>query len=155
MENHVKTNHALRRGCTAIFMIIAALVSGCGPEGESVNPVCSYLPEPAIPRVDRGLLTRERALRKCEADHRTAQSYLAQGFEIVATTETYGGEIIDWMAAESVPGSDKPPPPPIAIDEVRLPPGVQLGRSELEMYPELRGPVDTVGISRMTFSAYA
>jgi hypothetical protein len=135
-------------------MIPAAVVSGCGSEDEAVNPVCAYLPDPAIPRVDRGPMTPERALRKCEADDRTAQAYLAQGFEIAATTETYGGEIIDWMTAESVPGSDKPPPPPIAIDEVRLPPGVQLGRTELEMYPELQGPVDTVGVSRMTFSAY-
>ena len=151
----MKANHALQRIRTAIFMSTAALASGCGPEDETVKPLCSYLPEPAIARVDRGPLTPEAALRKCEAERRAAQDYLANGYRLIATTQNYSGQIMDWMAAESVPGSDKQPPPPIDLSDLHLPPGVQLGKTEFERYPELQSPVvDTVGIPRQTYSEY-
>jgi hypothetical protein len=101
----VKANHALCRICTAIFMIPAPLVLGCAPEVTTPAPLCSYLPEPAISRVDHGPLTLKAALRKCEADHRVAQSYLAKGYEIeiVATTENYSGQSceIRWTRSAS------------------------------------------------------
>jgi hypothetical protein len=155
MEDPVKANHALQRICTVIFLIPAGLVLGCGLEDTAPAPLCSYLPEPAITRVDHAPLTLEAALRKCEVEHRAAQNFFAQGYEIVATTENYSGQVMDWISAESVPGSDKPPPPPINMDDVHLPPGVQLGKTEFERYPELQSPVvDTVGIPRQTFSEY-
>jgi hypothetical protein len=61
---------------------------------------------------------------------------------------------LDWIAGDSVPGSDKPPPPPIDMDNLHLPPGVQLGKTELAMYPELQGPTDAIAIPRMMFSRY-
>jgi hypothetical protein len=154
MGNPVKPNPIFRSIWTAIFIPVAALVSACAPEVTTPAPLCAYLPEPAISRVDRGPLALEAALRKCEADKLVAERYRAQGYRIVATTQTYSGQIIDWMAAESVPGCEEPPPPPIDLDDLHLPPGVQLGKTELEVYPELQGPVGTVPVARTTFTAY-
>jgi hypothetical protein len=79
---------------------------------------------------------------------------LANGYRLVATTQNYSGQILDWIAGDSVPGSDEPPPPPIDLSDLHLPPGVQLGKTELEMYPELQGPTDAIAIPRMMFSTY-
>ena len=56
-------NASLCRIWTAIFIILAALISGCGPEDITPAPLCSYLPEPAapptVPKPDRAPLTLE------------------------------------------------------------------------------------------------
>jgi hypothetical protein len=149
-------NASLCRIWTTIFVILAALVSGCGPEDIAPAPLCSYLPEPAapptVPKPDRAPLTLEAALRNCEGEKYVAEDYEKKGYRVVASTETPGGQIIDWMAAESVPGSNEPTPP--TLEDHEPPPGMERGKTELEMYPELRGPKGTVGISRMTFPAY-
>jgi hypothetical protein len=40
------------------------------------------------------------------------------------------------------------------MDNLHLPPGVQLGKTELAIYSELQGPVDAIAIPRMMFSTY-
>jgi hypothetical protein len=154
MEDQVKARHSSGSIWAAIFMIPAALLSGCGPEVSAPAPLCSYLPQPAVPMTDQRPLAQEAALRKCEIEHYVAQRYLALGYDVVATTELPSGDIMDWISAESVPGSDQPPPPPISPDEYHPRPGAQLGKTELQMYPELRGPVGTIGFHRPTFPAY-
>src|SRR5262245_53430462 len=154
MEAQVNARHSPRRIWAATFVSLAALLAGCGPEVTAPAPLCAYLPQPAYAMTDRRPATQEAALRQCEVDHYVAQRYLALGYEIVATTELPSGDIMDWISAESVPGSDQPPPPPITLDDYHPRPGAQLGKTELQMYPELRGPVGTIGFHRPTFPAY-
>src|SRR5262245_30642746 len=136
MEDQVKARHCFHRFWAAMFMIPAALLAGCGPEVTEPAPLCSYLPQPAYAMTDRRPLTQEAALRQCEVDRYVAQRYAALGYEVVATTELPSGDIMDWMSAESVPGSDQPPPPPITLDDYHPRPRAQLGKTELQMYPE-------------------
>jgi hypothetical protein len=154
MEDQVKARHSFRRIWAAILMILAALVSGCGPEVTAPAPLCSYLPQPAYAMNDQRPPTEDAALRACEVEQYVAQHYAALGYEVVATTTLPSGDIMDWVLAESVPGADQPPPPPISPDEYHPRPGAQLGTTELQLYPERRGPVGTIGFHRPTFPAY-
>jgi hypothetical protein len=85
------------------------------------------------------------------------QRYLARryrDYRIVETTQTYIGDIIDWLDPATVPGSQVEPPPRPPPEELRPPPGAELQRTELDLYPELRGPEGTIPVTRPSFASY-
>lgn len=97
------------------------------------------------------VLTAEEQQRKDEVDRYLAARYQTLGWKIVDTTQTYIGDIVDWLDPTSVPGSDEPPPP---LPDMTLPEDVQLQTSELVMSPELQGPAGTIPMYRPTFAVY-
>ncbi|WP_170229047.1 neprosin family prolyl endopeptidase [Polyangium fumosum] len=123
------------------------LLVGCTTLGDDVLA----LPEPSIRRVDPPVLDAEQQKRQDEVNRFLAQRYHDEGWVILDTTQTYLGDIIDWLDPKSVPGSEVTPPPP---PEFELPPGVELQQTELDVYPELRGPSWSVPMFRPTFAPY-
>jgi hypothetical protein len=142
---------------------VAALLLGCvipdestpGASGEpSGAPPAARLPDPDVRRVNPRALTPDEQKRQDEAGQYLADRYQQQGWRIVATTQTYLGDIIDWVDPASVPGSQEQPPPKPSPEEMQLPEGVQLQVTELDMSPELRGPDGTIPIYRPSFAVY-
>lgn len=74
----------------------------------------------------------------------------------MATTQTYGGDIIDWVDPASVPGSDLAPPDssppesesPAASEQQQMP------LTEFDVYPELKGPLGTLPFTRPNYGRY-
>lgn len=140
-------------------MSVAALVSACssaedgttGPNDDTAA-LTERLPEPAIWRVDPPVLNSEERRRHREIEHYLAQRY--RGQRIVETTQTYVGDIIDWFDPATVPGSDAEPPPRPSPAELQPPPGTQVQLTELDVHPELRGPVGTIPVVRPSFEIY-
>jgi hypothetical protein len=65
---------------------------------------------------------------------------------------TPGGDVIDWLSADSVEGSlEEPPPKP---EDTPLPDGVQRSLTEIDLVPGLRGPAGSVPVLRPSFAAY-
>jgi hypothetical protein len=76
-------------------------------------------------------------------------------YRIIQTTQGYSGDIIDWVDSTTIPGGDVEPPPAPWTEEDLLPShGAEFARTELELYPELRGPEGTTPIHRPDFSTY-
>jgi hypothetical protein len=145
------------------FVALAVLLSGCGLGADysedtlgkaETAPVGQSLPEPAIRRVDPPTLDAEQRRRQAEVDQYLAQRYDDLGWRIVETTQTYMGDIIDWLDPASVPGSEVEPPPRPSPEELRPAPGKLLGLTELDMHPELRGPEGTTPVLRPSFAGY-
>lgn len=142
----------------ARLILLTAALQGCsatedGPESTDVAQ-SSSLPAPTVLRVDPPALDADQQRRQREVEQYIADRYREQGWRVVETTQTYVGDIIDWLDPASVPGSQIPQPPKPSPEELRLPPGVQLGLTELELYPELRGPEGTIPMHRPTFARY-
>jgi hypothetical protein len=113
----------------------------------------SRLPDPKVWHVDPPPLTPEQQQRQTEVDWYLVDRY--RKYTIVATTQGYSGDITDWVDPASIPGAIFTPPVlPFNIDDIELPPDVEFARTELELYPELRGPVGTTPIHRPTFWGY-
>jgi hypothetical protein len=110
------------------------------------------LPEPAIRRAAVRELKPEQLMRAREVEQHIAARYA--GYRILDTVETYGGDIIDYIDAGTVPGSDAEPPPSPTAEEMALPPGVQLQRTEVDEHPELRGPAGSIAMVRPRFDTY-
>ncbi len=89
-----------------------------------------------------------------QVDQYLAQQYNDLGWRIVETTQTHIGDVIDWLDPASVPGSDAVPPPRPSPEELRPPPGADLQVTELDLYPELRGPEGTIPMLRPRFASY-
>ena len=157
----------MRVGFQAIaFTVLAALLPACGNAGEdahpgeeapaaaAADPHHSALPEPVVRRVDRPVLDPDQERRRQEVERYLAERYRGLGWQIAETTQTYTGDIIDWLDPASVPGSDAEPPPGPSPEELRPPPGAELQVTELDLYPELRGPAGTIAMVRPSFSGY-
>lgn len=147
-SHHVLT---VLRIIMTVVMGIALVLSGCTVPDESA-PDC--LPEPTIRRVDPPVHPPEQQARQEEVDQFLCARYQAEGWQIVDTTQTYVGDIIDWLDPASVPGSQEEPPPKPSPDEMQLSEGAELQVTELDMYPELRGPEGTIPKYRPSFAAY-
>lgn len=130
--------------------------------GAILAPGCAALEDPSLdPQVDLPLPSRWRApppaldaaarRRQAEVD-RYVLEHLYAGYEIVETTQTDSGDLIDWVDPDSVPGSRIAPPPPLPAAE--LPEGVELQPTELDGRPELRGPEGTMPVVRPRFARY-
>jgi hypothetical protein len=110
------------------------------------------LPEPAVRRVDLPVLTPEQRARYDEVQRYLARRY--RDYRIVETTQTYLGDIVDWLDPATVPGSEAEPPPRPSLEELRPPPGAELQTTELDRYPELSGPKGTIPVIRPRFAGY-
>lgn len=108
-----------------------------------------HLPQPELFRVPPRSLTPSEKERADEVEALLIRRY--RGYRIVATTQTYVGDIVDWVDPKTVPGALVPPPPPVKISPSQT---TQPAMTELEAYPELRGPEGTMPIIRPTFFRY-
>lgn len=145
---------------TLLLMMIAALLPACGTaedgpgEGQdTASPRVELLPAPAVVRVEPPELDADQQGRQQEVDRHLADYYAAQGWRIVETTQTYVGDVVDWLDPTSVPGSQVEPPLSPSTKEV-LPAGASVAPTEFDMHPELRGPPGTVPFLRPTFTRY-
>lgn len=148
---------ALMGGCTIRIGSDFSLLgedngsSGVGT-GSGTGPI-PRLPTPDVWRVDPPLLDAEQQQKQDEVDQFIVESY--GGYQIVQTIQGYSGQITDWVDSNSIPGADlQPPPPTWTASDLSPPDGAVLGRAEVELYPELQGPVGTTPIHRPDFSAY-
>ncbi len=133
------------------------LASACVAQEDplSLDPMGEegILPQPSVWWVAPEPLDTQAAERQREVDQYIARE-LYRGYAIVDTTQTYSGDLIDWVDPDSVPGSTIEPPPPVTADELATPAGVELQRTELDDHPELRGPEGTIPFVRPRFADY-
>lgn len=114
-------------------------------ESESIEK----LPEPEHWLVRPPSRNAAAAARYREVENELLRRY--RSFRIVATKQMPSGDIYDWVDPATIPGSDEPPPPkPEGVAAA----GVELAKSELEMFPELEGPTGTVPLVRPSFERY-
>jgi hypothetical protein len=93
------------------------------------------LPKPTIWRVDPTELTAEQQQRDDEVDQFLLKEQF-RDYVIVEVTQGYSGDIIYWVDSNSMPGPYLTPPPPTWTQEdLTPPPGAELARTELELYP--------------------
>jgi hypothetical protein len=154
------------RSCLAAVLVSLLVVVGCGctitigggftdvEDDSQAGPAeVPTLPEPTVWHVPPPELTPEQQQRQDEVDQFLAEQY--RDYKIIEATQGYSGDIIYWVDSDSIPGADLEPPPPTWTEaDLTPPPGVELARSELELYSELRGPDWTTPIHRPDFSAY-
>lgn len=153
-----RTNPAATRWMVSVVGLCLASLVGCSGSGEeqidntgaTTQSLSAGMPQPTLLRVDIPQRTQEQQRRHDEVDRYLADEYERLGYRIVETTQTYSGDIVDWVDPATVPGSDEPPPPPIEWGEGEGP----IGGMELTKYPELRGPAGTIPFSRPSYSAY-
>jgi hypothetical protein len=111
------------------------------------------LPPPSVGGSSDGwVLDADAQKRFDEVAQYLWERYQALGWQILLTVQTPGGDVIDWLSAESVEGSQEEPPP--APTETQLPDGVQLSLTEVDLFPWLRGPEGSVPVMRPSFAAY-
>jgi hypothetical protein len=136
------------------LLLGAVFAAGCVDPGGLEDPALypeADLPVPARWRVAPTELDAAARRRQAEVDRHILE-HLYAGYEIVETTQTYSGDLIDWVDPESVPGSQIEAPPPLPA--VELPEGVELQPTELDRHPELRGPEGMIPIVRPRFARY-
>jgi hypothetical protein len=140
----------------SIYPSLALALAGCvapGDDGAATDPADAVLPAPAVWRVRPPVLDAEAARRQAEVDRFIADE-LYRGYTIVETTQTYGGDLIDWIDPATVPGSQLEPPPPLTAADLATPPGVALQPTEVDGHPELRGPAGAIPFVRPQFAPY-
>lgn len=137
----------MRSLLASIFLACVGALLGCTNE----PAFGTRMPEPIERRVPLPGYTDAEQKRYDEVQAYLVEQY--KDYRIVQTTQTYIGDIIDWVDPKTVPGSAEEPPGPIPQNELEFP-DAQLQVSELEFYPELRGPVDTIPMTRPTFEPY-
>jgi len=99
-------------------------------------------------------LTPEQQARKEEVERYIAENFY-KGYKILRTVQDPHGSIIDWIAPESMAQLPyEPPPLPWSVDQIVLPDGVELAKSELAKYPEIFGPVGSTPIHRPMYWGY-
>jgi hypothetical protein len=135
---------------------LAIGISACdspGPQTSSLSVTIdantTSLPTPVARQVAAPVLSARQQARAAEVERALIARY--RGYRILATTQTYVGDIVDWIDPATVPGSDAVPPPPV---KVTFPDGVEPMLTEIEAYPELRGPEGSIAMIRPTFTAY-
>jgi len=159
----------------AMLAATAALLSGCiilldeGSSGSSMGsganmggepspgtsiPPADRLPAPDVWRIEPPVLDAEAQKRLEEVEQFVAAQYQAAGWQILGTTQSFLGDLYDWIDPNTVEGSQEEPPPPPTVEEMHLPEGVQLQLTELDAFPELRGPENTIPVLRPSFWVY-
>ena len=134
----------------AVLGVLVA-TSGCGAPREGTETSSEVqtrtalrLPDPAW-RLRPEVLDADSQGRQDEVDQLLAVQHMRH--VIVATTQTYAGDIYDWVDPSSVPGSQATPPSP--LDGTNRP-----VLTELDAFPELRGPKGTIPMLRPTYRSY-
>jgi hypothetical protein len=114
--------------------------------GVQVDALTARLPSP---KLRRGPIRNLIQARVNEAEALLIRRY--EGYRILQTTQTYVGDIVDWVDPTTMPGTDAEPPP--VPDLVRAD-GVEPALTELQAYPELAGPEGTFAVLRPQFLPY-
>jgi hypothetical protein len=137
-------------GCTITLGDGSALLD----DDSGAEPEAPRLPDPTEWRVAPSPLTPEQQQRQVEVDQHVIEQY--GDYRIIETTQGYSGDITDWVDSATIPWAFLTPPPPTWTQEdlQHLPEGAELARTELDLYPELRGPAGTTPIHRPDFSVY-
>ncbi len=145
----------LASGCIIQIGDGSALSGGGGGSGAGEPiPSAPLLPEPDNVPSDWSNLTPEQQARRDEADRYVLEN-LYKGYTILRTVQDPNGDIIDWIAPESMAQLPyEPPTLPWSIDQIVLPPGGELAQSELEKYPELFGPIGSTPLHRPMYWGY-
>lgn len=146
--------HFVRIVCWGMLPSAMGGLSGCGPSenkevGIIIDASTVELPMPEDWRSESVRLDSKQMQRAKEVERLLIKRY--QGYRVLATTQTYAGDIVDWIDPVTVPGAEEEPPPPV---ELQFPDETTAMLTELEAYPELRGPAGTVAMIRPTFSRY-
>jgi Neprosin len=134
-----------------VYFLISLLFSGCtvnldlsGKPGGREPPAASVLPDATgpdgqetAPSGEETVLDEAMRARKEESE-RYVKEVIYQGGDIVATRQLPSGDVVDFVARDSLPTLPYALPPlPWTPEEPALPPGVELAVSELEQIPEL------------------
>ena len=124
---------------------------GTGPRNTSALP---SLPEPDNAQGEPWNLTPEQQARREEADRYVLEE-VYRGYTILRTVQDEHGDILDWIASDTMEQIPYPLPElPWTPDQLVLPDGVELAESELEKHPELFGPVGSTPFHRPMYWGY-
>ncbi|HZF50886.1 MAG TPA: neprosin family prolyl endopeptidase [Polyangiaceae bacterium] len=124
---------------------------GTGSQKTSALP---SLPEPDNAQGEPWNLTPEQQARREEADRYVIEK-VYKGYTILRTVEDEHGDIIDWIASDTMEQLPYPPPElPWTLDQLVLPDGVELAENELEKHPELFGPIGSTPFHRPMYWGY-
>ena len=138
------------------LVLTSVLLCGCtitfGPFDGDTAGEGEHLPAPDIWREDPPTLTEEQQVRQAEVDAYLVNQY--RDYTIVTTTQGYSGDIIDWVDSSLLSIPYELPALPWTAADLEPPPGVSLALTELDLFPELRGPEGTAPLHRPDFSAY-
>ncbi len=149
------------------IVLVAPLLSGCviriGPlddQGRNGADEVFALPAPRPPRgdtpapsEDEPALDDAHQARKAEVD-RYIIEVIYHGAKIVDTVQLPSGDVVDFLDRDTLPATPELPELPFSLD-LTVPPGVELGLSELEQIPELLAIAQTATpMHRPTFWPY-
>jgi hypothetical protein len=139
---------ALACGCT----LRLGPFDGDGGGGWSEPHKTSALPRPNEPHGDEPALDEAQQARQKEVDRYVAE-VIYKGAKITQTLQLPSGDIVDGLDRATLPAmADTLPSLP---EEFVLPPGVELGQTELDQVPELLDLVATAApFQRPTFWPY-
>jgi hypothetical protein len=150
----LRLTSTISRMVIAVLMMVSliagsALLAGC----TIPDPDAPALPEPSVvcPTAPVVILNEEEQAREQQVKDYWAQVHQDQGWKILFTSKTCVGDIWDWLDSSTVPGSDVEPPPLPVFD---LPPGIELQQTEFDLYPDLKGPANSVPKLRPSFAPY-
>ena len=115
----------------------------------------SILPDPNEGPMDEAALDEAQQARKEEAE-RYVMEVIYQGGTILEAIKLPSGDIVDFIDRGTLPAlSYELPPLPFTPEDLELPPGVELGLSELEQIPEALALAATATpFQRPTFWSY-
>jgi Neprosin len=143
--------------CVVVLDPAAGSGSGAEHDGNSGNGGASapgLLPEADNAQGEPWSLTPEQQARKTEAERYVLEN-VYRGYRIVRTVEDMHGDIIDWIASDSMePLPYTPPELPFTAESLLLPEGIVLAENELERYPELFGPAGSTPFQRPMYWDY-
>ncbi|MCK6591380.1 MAG: neprosin family prolyl endopeptidase [Polyangiaceae bacterium] len=124
---------------------------GTGSQNTSSVPT---LPEPDNVQGEAWNLTPEQQARREEADRYVIEK-VYKGYKILRTVQDEHGDIIDWIASDTMEQLPYPLPElPWTLDQLVFPDGVELAESELSRHPELFGPVGSTPFHRPMYWDY-
>ncbi|WP_170319832.1 neprosin family prolyl endopeptidase [Polyangium spumosum] len=153
------------------IVLIAHILSGCvirfGPldedgDGTSVNDERPTLPTPKppgggtpAPSEEEPVLDDAAQARQAEVDEYIRDT-IYDGATIVDSFMLPSGDVVDFLDRNTLPAVPyEPPVLPFSQADLTLPPGVELGKSELEQIPQLLALAETATpMHRPTFWPY-
>jgi hypothetical protein len=148
--------------------LMAASLSGCtisyggasgdtfgGSDGTAGGPApIACLRAPDKGALNPRTLSPDEQTRADEVCQYQVDLYQQLGWDIQYTVQMPSGDIYDLFEPAIMPGSDELPPPPLLPEELQLPPGFELAKLELSMYPDLAWPSWLMPKVRPNFSLY-
>ena len=132
-----------RRVTLVLLLLLTLVCSACtitidpyDDTGGNAPQKTSVLPDPKDGPVDEPPLDEAQQARKEEAE-RYVLEVIYQGGTILETIKLPSGDILDFIDRGTLPALPyELPPLPFSPEDLALPPGVELGFSELEQIPE-------------------